>query len=150
MQKALQFVFKADLVVRDRQKAGAAESSATQDRRHTASRGGKTIGPVSEIAGKKFVGALSGEDYGYVFAAHLSQEPCRQRSGIGAGLVRVVGNLLDGAFQVGGFIQIKFRMLAAKVARDFRDGFALIEGAAFECDGEGAQLRAARLRRVAQ
>src|SRR5690242_15297536 len=132
MQKALQLVFKADLVVRDREKAGATESSAAQDRGHMASSGGIAIGLVSEIAGKKLVSALAGEDHGYVFAAHLSQEPCRKRSGIGAGLVRVVGNLPDGAFQICGFIQVKFCMPAAKVTRDFRDGFTLIEGAAFE------------------
>ena len=58
--------------------------------------------------------------------AHLGQEPDRQRAGVGAGLVGVIGDLLDGAEEILLGIQVELVMVGAVGLGDIAEVGALV------------------------
>ncbi len=97
------------------------------------------IGAVGEIAAEDFVGAFAAEGDGDVLAAELGEEPDGQGSGVGAGLVRVVGELANCAFEILLGIEVELLVLRAVALSDFANVWRLVEAVAGEGNGESAQ-----------
>jgi uncharacterized membrane protein YeaQ/YmgE (transglycosylase-associated protein family) len=76
------------------------------------------VGLVGEIAAEEFVGAFAAEHDSDVLAAHLGQVPDGDGSGVGAGLVGVVGQLTDDVGEIGVVVQIEFGMVGAEATAD--------------------------------
>ena len=63
-------------------------------------RSGQAVGAIGQVAGKDLVGAFSAQGHGGLGLAHAGEKPDRQRPGVGAGLIGVVGELLNRALQI--------------------------------------------------
>src|SRR5690242_18682382 len=140
-EKTLQFVFEADLVVGDRPEAEQAQERFANAPGHAAGKLREAIGPVGEVAAKKFVGAFAAEGDCDSFAAETGEEPDRNRAGIGEGFVGIVDDAVDSILEIQRGIQVELVMLRPIMFCNGARGAAFIKGAAGESDGVSAYGR---------
>ena len=116
-QQPLDFVLQRNLVVRHGPSLHQRLTQAQRGFRQQPQVLRDAAGAIRQISAEQLIRAFAAQrDFG-LRAAQLRQEPQRQRAGIGAGLVGVVCELLDRAFQIliGG-IEVELLMLGAVLA----------------------------------
>ena len=127
----------------NRPQASGRSGGAPEQRRDCPRHPRVAISAVGEIAAKELVGAFSAERHRHLLPAHLREEPDGERTGIGAGFVRVVGELLNGVHQLGPGAQVELSVVGAVEVRCLADVAALVEAASLEGYGERFQPRRA-------
>ena len=100
-QKTGELVVEAYLLVGDWPVACERKRATQQGCRQSPPGRGQLVGPVRQVSAEQFVGAFAAEGNCSLGFREPGKKPDRQGAGIGVGLVGVVGELADGALQVG-------------------------------------------------
>ena len=152
-EQALQLVLEADLVVGDGQRDPAARADAAQSTPGVSAERARArrSALIGEIAAEQLVRAFAATAPRSRGCGSFEREPDRQRAGVRAGLVGVVGELLDGAREIHVRIQIELVVVGAIDARATSRKYGLSSKLRpAKRDGERLEALSARLRRVVQ
>ena len=95
MQEALQFVVEANLLVGGPQAVRGAQRQPPDGARNNAGAARVLVGEIGDVAAEELVGAFAAESDRHLSGGHSRQVPDRNGSGVGVGLVGVVGKLGD-------------------------------------------------------
>src|SRR6266566_6657702 len=90
------------------------------------------VGEIGVISAKQFIRAIAREGHGHVLAAHVRKKPDGKRAGVGAGLIGVSGELLDGALKIGLGVEVELMMIGLITRGDLPEILSLVETAAPE------------------
>src|SRR5438477_9305096 len=85
------------------------------------------VGAIGVVTAEQFIRAFSRERNRNVLTAHLRQEPHGDGASIGAGLIRVVGDVLDRVYEIRFGIQIELVVIRAVMASNFAEIRTLVE-----------------------
>ena len=109
VQKALKFVIEAELGGGHGQPLRQIGRQPEEAARHELHLPSVAISPIGVVASKQFVRTIAGKGHGNFAAAHLGKKPNRQRTGIGAGLIGISGEFLDGSPKFHVRVQVQSR-----------------------------------------
>ena len=142
MEEALQFVIEADLLVGGAQPACGSKGDPPDSAGDNPGASGVGVGEIGDVAAEELVCALAAQGDSHVSDGHAREMPDRNGSGVGVGLIGVVGKL-GNRFRCNGCgTKVEFMMVGRVTGRHLADVARFVEFAAIEGDREGLELGA--------
>ena len=140
-QEAFQLVLESDLVVGYRPVLSRGQKRLQHAVRQSAGGACQQAGTLHQVAAKQLISAFPTERHGRSRFRQAGEEPYRQGAGIGVGLVAIISELVNRAWQVLLGVEIEFGMFGSVLLHHLAHVARLIETAPAKSDGKCFEAR---------